>query len=67
MNALKKTIKFRIVALISTLGITYLFTGNAYTSLGLTAVQQSVNTGLYYFMEVKENEMQTQINKWRTG
>ena len=58
MKTLKKTIKFRIVALISTLSITYLFTGNYYTSIGLTAVQQSVNTGLYYFMEKNYNEKQ---------
>ena len=55
------------MALISTLGITYLFTGNAYTSIGLTAVQQSVNTGIYYLMEVKENELQHQVSKRSVG
>lgn len=53
-TVLKKTLKFRCITLLTTLGLTYLFTGNYVTSIGLTCVQQGVNTGLYYFIEKKE-------------
>ena len=48
---LSKALKFRTVTLVTTLGLTWLFTGNAATSVGLTLLQQSTNTAVYYFFE----------------
>ncbi|GEM_PF-4703704 len=53
-KALGKTLKFRAITLVTTLGITWLLTGNPVTSLGVTALQQSTNTAVYYFFEQSE-------------
>ncbi len=53
-RALGKTLKFRAVTLVTTLGITWLLTGNPITSISLTAIQQSTNTAVYYFFENRE-------------
>ena len=53
-RALGKTLKFRAVTLVTTLGITWLLTGNPVTSIGVTALQQGTNTAVYYFFEQNE-------------
>ncbi len=55
-NVLGKTLKFRAVTLVTTLGITWLLTGNPVTSVGLTVLQQSTNTAVYYFFEKNEHK-----------
>jgi len=47
----RKTLTFRFITLTTTLALTYMFTGNVVTSVGLTTVQQGLNTGIYYFFE----------------
>jgi len=54
-KTLGKTIKFRAVTLFTTLAITWLLTGNPVTSIGLTVLQQSTNTAVYYFFEKNDN------------
>ncbi|HLC93151.1 MAG TPA: DUF2061 domain-containing protein [archaeon] len=49
--ALNKTLRFRAVTLVTTLGLTWLVTGNPVASIGLTVLQQSTNTAVYYFFE----------------
>jgi len=51
-----KTIKFRAVTLLTTLGITWVITGSPIASLGVTVVQQSTNTMVYYFFEQNEKQ-----------
>ena len=59
-KAIGKTLKFRAVTLFTTLGITWLLTGNAMASIGLTALQQSANTAVYYFFEKSERAARTE-------
>ena len=56
-RALSKTLKFRAVTLVTTLAITWLLTGNAVTSVGLTVIQQGTNTAVYYFFEKNEKHI----------
>jgi len=53
---LGKTLKFRAVTLVTTLGITWLLTGNPVTSVGITAIQQGTNTMVYYYFEKREKQ-----------
>ena len=55
-KAMSKTLQFRAVTLFTTLGITWLLTGNPVTSVGLTVIQQSTNTAVYYFFEKNEKK-----------
>jgi uncharacterized membrane protein len=52
--AVTKTLKFRAVTLLTTLGITWVVTGSPIASLSVTAIQQSTNTMVYYFFEQNE-------------
>ncbi len=46
-----KTITYRIVIIISTLIIVYIFTGNVTITLGVTFITSLANTILYYLHE----------------
>ena len=58
-KALSKTLKFRAVTLVTTLGITWLLTGNPVTSVGLTVLQQGTNTAVYYLFEKNDSKRRT--------
>lgn len=61
----RKTLTFRFITLTTTLALTYMFTGNVVTSVGLTTVQQGLNTGIYYFFE-KNYKDKRDIKRKRT-
>jgi Predicted membrane protein (DUF2061) len=54
MKTFWKTIKLRALLLVSTLGITWLVTGNPTTSVTVTAIQQTTNFGIQYWWEKNE-------------
>ncbi len=61
--AVTKTLKFRAVTLLTTLGITWVVTGSPVASLSVTAIQQSTNTMVYYFFEQNEKSKKENKNK----
>lgn len=50
-RAVKKSISFRVVATLGTFAVTFAFTGNPFTSIGIATAQAITNTTIYYYHE----------------
>ena len=50
-RALKKSLTFRVFATLGTFAVTYAFTGNVVTGMGISTAQALTNTTIYYWHE----------------